>query len=59
MRDLTIDEIDAVSGGIFKSVKEGFSGWLVGKIADGVVDWVASLNQGGSPNGTTAMGDNY
>ena len=57
MQELNMMEVDAVSGG--RIIGDSLIGWLVGKVADGVVSWTANQNQGGSPNGTDAMGNNW
>ena len=61
MRVLDEIEIDSITGGR-RMIDEVFSagiGWLVGRLADAVVSSISDLNQGGTSNGTTAMGDKY
>jgi len=60
MRVLDINEIDDIFGGKIKEdLVSAAIGWIVGKLADASTSAISDLNQGGTPNGTTAMGDNY
>ena len=62
MRVLDMNESDDIFGGKIKEdLVSAAIGWIFGKIADAVVSSISDLSQGGAgtPNGTTAMGDNY
>lgn len=47
-------EVDEVGGA--RILVDSGVGWLVGRVLDGICDWVGNQNQGGTPRGTDAMG---
>jgi len=60
MRVLAMNEIDDIFGGKIKEdLVSAFIGWFDGKLADASMSAIYDLNHGGTPNGTTATGDNY
>ncbi|MES2103339.1 MAG: hypothetical protein V4634_04915 [Pseudomonadota bacterium] len=57
MQELNLVEVEQVSGASVGGVIRDIMFWG-GLIGDGI-SYVSSLNQGGSPNGTDAMGNVY
>ena len=60
MRELTLDEVDGVSGGGFwDKLVDAAVGWAVGKALDAAASAVSSGTYGDGANGTDAMGNMY
>jgi hypothetical protein len=60
MRVLDINQIDDIFGGKIKEdLVSAIIAFIFDKTANAVASSISDLNQGGTPNGTTAMGENY